>query len=251
MAGSNSWANEVEKFKEQGRERQDKAAQNTIHVDSPPKEWVPRWQRKKPEHLRNHPRWAPTNEPQDLNCAMLFLPSWKYAQSQHLYDWLIDRSSYGSAEDRERFMSHRSYGGSFRHCMQVKFMASYQKGKNILIKRFGPDEPWNSDLYVDRHHFNFRKKPPPEFLNPSISEDRYEQLREKGNIGLCRTEKDDLVYNVKKFGKHYRTCVIRGRVKATLTEYWPIWERHALTAYKSLHGFVEDLRSKDEETQTS
>jgi len=253
MAGSNSWAAEVEKFKEEVRARKEVAEQNTIYVESPPKEFVPRWQRKKPEHLRNHPRWCPTNEPQDLNCAMLFLPSWKYARSKHLYDWLIDRSSYGSAEDRENYLAYQAYGGTFRSCMQIKFMASYQKGKNILIKRFGPDEPWNSDFYVDKHHFKFRKKPPPEFINPNIPDERYEQLK-GGNIGLSRGEKDDLVYNVKKFGKHYRICVIRGKMKAFLVENWPTWEKHAISAYDKLRSLAEDFRSKEHginETQSA
>jgi len=244
-----SWAEEMEKFKEEVKERRETSKKNTIHVESTPNEWVPRWQRKKPQMLRNHPRWAPTNEPQDLNCALLFLPSYKYAQSKHLYDWLVDRSTYGSAEDREKFLAHRAYGGSYTTCMQMKFIASYQKGKNILIKRFGPDEPYNSEFYTDRHHFKFRKKPPPEFANPNISEERYIQLREEANIGLCRTEKDDILYNVKKFGKHYRICVLRGKMKAFLTTYWPTWEKYATDIYQQIRSAKKDFHSSD--TQAS
>ena len=167
--------------------------------------------------LRGHPRWAPTNNPKDINCFHFLIPLPKRSYAKKQYMWLTQRNDINEIEDKKRLQSELIYYGSFMDCVRLKYLAkSEQATTKELIKRYGPDEPFNTEIYESNHIFprnRFRQRPPAYFDDVSIPDWRYKQLKHESNISLANMEFEWIHKQKKKWRGCYEYCWIRGKIK--------------------------------------
>lgn len=170
-----------------------------------------------PRLLRGHPRWAPTNNPSDINCFHFLIPIPKRSYAKKQYDWMTQRNDLNSVEDKKRRKAELIYYGSLMDCLRLKYFAkSKAETAKQLIARYGADEPFNTQMYRSNHHFKehqFRQRPPSYFDDASIPNWRYKQLQNENNHSLNPMEFEWLHKQKKKWKKYYKYCWIRGKIK--------------------------------------
>ena len=166
--------------------------------------------------LRGHPRWAPTNDINDINCIYFILPPNKRSLMKKQYNWLTSRMDLDAFTDDKNIKNNKLYGGSFMDCIRLKYLMNSDNVTNILIERFGPNEPINTLLYESKHIFKFRDKPPKFFddKNDGITIERYKQIKYTGNVGLPKMEFEHINNKRKKWGSFYKRCYLRGKIKS-------------------------------------
>ena len=120
-----------------------------------------RHQKYYPKILRNHPRWAPTNEKKDINCLYFIIPDPRSNNTMSFeYNWMTDRMSIDRNTDKAMLQYFKLYEGSFLNCIRLKYLFRHSKTYEILNESFGSDEPYNTYFYETNHIFHFRKRPP-------------------------------------------------------------------------------------------
>lgn len=179
--------------------------------------------RRKLRPVRGHPRWAPTNEQHDLNCGILLVPSAKYYKAKHRFNWFVDRSELDDVQDDLAWNKERYWNGAYRYCIKLKYLTNYKVCKSVLTEKFGPDEEISDSLYRQQHIWDFRDVPPGDLQNPKIPPERVEKVKKLSKLGYARTEEEDLVYNMEKWGRFYRVGFIRGKLKAYLNANVSSW----------------------------
>ncbi len=76
-----------------------------------------------PRLLRGHPRWAPTNNPKDINCFHFLIPIPKRSYAKKQYMWLTQRNDLNSFEDKKRLKNELIYYGSLMDCVRLKYLS--------------------------------------------------------------------------------------------------------------------------------
>eukprot|EP01083_Nonionella_stella_P086187 239263_1 len=170
-----------------------------------------------PRLLRGHPRWAPTNDRNDINCFHFLIPIPKRSYAKKQYMWMTQRNDLNSFEDQKRLQNELAYYGSLMDCVRLKYLSkTEQETTKTLIKRYGPNEPYNTVLYQSNHIFKtdqFRQRPPAYFDDVSIPQWRYKQLKNESNISLANMEFEWIHKQNKKWKRYYKYCWIRGKLK--------------------------------------
>ena len=170
-----------------------------------------------PRLLRGHPRWAPTNDPKDINCFHFLIPIPRRSYGKRQYSWMTQRNDLNSFEDKKRLKNELLYYGSLMDCIRLKYInKSNDAITKELVTRYGPNEPYNTEIYEMNHiwpSYKFRERPPKYFDDESIPNWRYKQLKYESNISLANTEMEWIHKQKKKWRKYYKYCWIRGKMK--------------------------------------
>eukprot|EP01084_Bolivina_argentea_P015551 29144_1 len=174
-----------------------------------------------PRLLRGHPRWAPTNNPKDINCFHFLIPLPKRSYAKKQYMWLTQRNDLNELEDKKRLRNELMYYGSLMDCIRLKYLAkSEMQTTKTLIERYGPNEPYNTELYKSNHIFTmdkFRERPPKYFDDETIPTWRYKQLKYESIHSLANMEYEWIHKQKKKWKRYYKYCWIRGKIKKFIT----------------------------------
>ena len=174
-----------------------------------------------PRLLRGHPRWCPTNNPNDINCLYFIVPIPRRHMVKQQYNWMNERNSLNSTEDKLRLQQELLYSGSMIDCLKLKYLKRKHDTIKIISQRYGIDEPYNTQNYCKNHLFNenqFRLRPPKYFVNNEIPTKRYQDLKYYSNIGLTQMEYEAINYQNIKWGTSYKLFKLRTMLKKYLVE---------------------------------
>ncbi|ETO18886.1 hypothetical protein RFI_18357 [Reticulomyxa filosa] len=174
--------------------------------------WAP------PRVFRGHPRWAPTNDVEDVNCVYFLVGTSYRAATKVRYNWLTDRTKIDNFVDNQNLQKEKEFSGSFLDCIRLKYLMNENVAIQTLVNRFGINEPYATQEYEKNHIYTFREKPPLYFQqkNGEIPQWRYNEMKYQSNIGLSQLSNEHFLYLRKKWGKYYKMYVFRSKMKAFL-----------------------------------